>query len=42
MTNFLLQTKNLTKYFKNQKVINNVSLNIRESTIYGLQGKIYE
>jgi len=38
MTNFLLQTKNLTKYFKNQKVINNVSLNIRESTIYGLLG----
>lgn len=38
MTNFLLQTKNLTKYFKNQKIINNVSLNIRESTIYGLLG----
>lgn len=38
MTNFLLQTKNLTKYFKNQKVINNVSLNIRENTIYGLLG----
>ena len=34
----MLQTKNLCKYFRKQKVVNNVSLNIEKGQIYGLLG----
>jgi ribosome-associated toxin RatA of RatAB toxin-antitoxin module len=32
----MLQTQNLCKYFKKQKAVNNVSLNIEKKQIYGL------
>ncbi len=38
MSNFLLKTENLTKSFKGEMVINNVSLNVKDSKIYGLLG----
>lgn len=38
MDSFLLQTKNLTKKFKKQTVLDDVSLSVRENTIYGLLG----
>lgn len=38
MSNYILETKNLCKNFKNDKVIRNVSLHIKENTIYGLLG----
>ena len=34
----MLQTQNLCKYFKKQKAVNNVSLNIEKKQIYGLLG----
>ena len=34
----MLQTQNLSKYFKKQKAVNNVSLNIEKGQIYGLLG----
>lgn len=34
----MLQTQNLCKYFKKQKAVNNVSLNIEKGKIYGLLG----
>ena len=34
----MLQTQNLCKYFKKQKAVNNVSLNIEKGQIYGLLG----
>lgn len=34
----ILKTNNLCKDFKKQKAVNNVSLNIRENSIYGLLG----
>ena len=34
----MLQTQNLCKYFKKQKGVNNVSLNIEKGQIYGLLG----
>jgi galliderm_ABC: lantibiotic protection ABC transporter, ATP-binding subunit len=42
----MLQTQNLCKYFRKQKAVNNVSLNIEKGQIYGLlgpngAGKIY-
>ena len=33
-----LQTQNLCKYFRKQKAVNNVSLNIEKGQIYGLLG----
>ena len=38
MSNFLLKTENLTKFFKGEMVINDVSLSVRDSKIYGLLG----
>ncbi len=38
MNNFLLKIENLTKSFKGQTVVNNVSLNVRKGKIYGLLG----
>ena len=32
----MLQTQNLCKYFRKQKAVNNVSLNIEKGQIYGL------
>lgn len=34
----IIETKNLTKIFKNEKVVNEVSLSIKENSIYGLLG----
>ena len=34
----MLQTRNLCKYFRKQKAVNNVSLNIEKGQIYGLLG----
>ena len=34
----MLQTQNLCKYFRKQKAVNNVSLNIEKGQIYGLLG----
>ncbi|WP_223068847.1 lantibiotic protection ABC transporter ATP-binding protein [Paenibacillus caui] len=38
MDQIILQTKNLCKTFNNQQVVNNVSLSIRENSVYGLLG----
>lgn len=38
MENYILQTKNLCKNFKGQCAVNNISLNIKENSIYGLLG----
>lgn len=38
MENYILQTKNLYKNFKGQCAVNNISLNIKENSIYGLLG----
>lgn len=34
----MLQTQNLCKYFRKQKAVNNVLLNIEKKQIYGLLG----
>ncbi|AQS10280.1 putative ABC transporter ATP-binding protein YxlF [Clostridium saccharobutylicum] len=36
--NYILKTKNLSKKFKNQKVVNEISLSIPENCVYGLLG----
>lgn len=36
--NYILQTKNLCKYFKKQSAVNNISLSITENSVYGLLG----
>lgn len=38
MDNYILQTKNLCKTFKNQKAVNNISISVKKSSIYGLLG----
>ena len=38
MNNYLIQTKNLSKNFKKQVAVNNVSLNVLENSVYGLLG----
>lgn len=38
INNFLLKIENLTKSFKGQTVVNDVSLNVRKGKIYGLLG----
>lgn len=38
MNEYILKTTNLTKKFKNHCAVNNVSLNIKENTVYGLLG----
>ena len=37
----MLQTQNLCKYFRKQKAVNNVSLNIEKEQIYGGQSALY-
>ncbi|MBV4438147.1 lantibiotic protection ABC transporter ATP-binding protein [Clostridium tyrobutyricum] len=38
MENFILETKNLCKTFKNEKAVHNISLKVRRNSIYGLLG----
>ena len=38
MDNYILRTKNLCKTFKKQQAVNNISLSIRENSVYGLLG----
>ena len=38
MKELILETKNLSKEYKNQKAVEKVSLNIEKNTIYGLLG----
>ncbi|MBW9154330.1 lantibiotic protection ABC transporter ATP-binding protein [Clostridium estertheticum] len=38
MDNYILQTKNLCKTFKKQRAVNNISLSIKENSVYGLLG----
>lgn len=38
MSHYVLETKKLTKKFKNQVAVNEVSLSIRENSIFGLLG----
>lgn len=38
MDNYILQTKNLCKTFKNQRAVDNISLSIQKDSVYGLLG----
>lgn len=38
MDKYILETKNLTKVFGNQKAVDDVSLKIKENSVYGLLG----
>ncbi|SFD28550.1 lantibiotic protection ABC transporter ATP-binding protein [Clostridium uliginosum] len=38
MTNYILKTENLCKKFKNQLAVNNISLSVKENSVYGLLG----
>ncbi|MFP3153454.1 lantibiotic protection ABC transporter ATP-binding protein [Lachnospiraceae bacterium ZAX-1] len=38
MENYLIQTKGLCKTFKKQIAVNNISLHVRENSVYGLLG----
>mgnify|MGYP000380043710 FL=1 len=38
MYNYILQTKNLCKFYKNQKAVNNISISVKRNSIYGLLG----
>jgi ABC-2 type transport system ATP-binding protein len=38
MEKYILQTKNLSKYFKKYIAVNKVSLKVKMGTIYGLLG----
>ena len=38
MDKFILETKNLTKTFGKQKAVDDISLKIKENSIYGLLG----
>ena len=38
MSDYILEVKSLTKKFKNQIAVNNVSLSIRKNSVYGLLG----
>ena len=38
MSDYILQTKGLTKKFKNQIVVDNTSLSIRKNSVFGLLG----
>jgi lantibiotic transport system ATP-binding protein len=35
---FILETKNLSKRFKRQRAVNNISLSVKENSVYGLLG----
>ena len=36
---YIIQTQNLTKKYKNDTVVNNLNLKIKEGEIYGLLGQ---
>ena len=36
MNSYILQTKDLCKDFKKQRVVNNISLSVMKNSIYGL------
>lgn len=38
MEKYILETKNLTKKFGKQSVVNNISLQVKENSVYGLLG----
>ena len=38
MEKYILETKHLTKQFKNQKAVNDLSIGVKENSIYGLLG----
>ena len=38
MNSFLLQTKHLTKKFKNQKAVEDISISVERNSVYGLLG----
>lgn len=38
MEKYILQTKNLCKNFKGQKAVKNISLSVKENSVYGLLG----
>ncbi len=38
MSEYILEVKGLTKKFKSQTAVNNVSLSIRKNSVYGLLG----
>ena len=38
MSKYIMETRNLTKTFKKQHAVNNVSLQVEENTVYGLLG----
>ena len=38
MTEYILETKRLTKKFKDQIAVNNVSLSIKKNSVFGLLG----
>ena len=39
MTEYVIETKNLTKKYKNKKVVNNINMKVEKGKIYGLLGK---
>ncbi len=39
MSNYVIETKNLTKKYKNQIVLDSVSIKVEKGKIYGLLGK---
>ncbi len=39
MTEYVIETKNLTKKYKNKTVVNNINMKIEKGKIYGLLGK---
>src|SRR5690606_7230682 len=38
MSEYILQTKDLCKFFKKQKAVNHVSISVKRNSIYGLLG----
>lgn len=39
MSEYIIETKNLTKSYGEQKSVNNLSINVRKGRIYGLLGR---
>lgn len=38
MEKYILQTKDICKVFKGQHAVNNISITVRENSVYGLLG----